>query len=55
VNADWSRNAGRTGIGAVMGSKNLKAIAVRGARDLPVHDLPGLVAGIRFDDADAAQ
>jgi aldehyde:ferredoxin oxidoreductase len=44
VNADWSRNAGRTGIGAVMGSKKLKAIAVRGAQDLPVHDLNGLIA-----------
>jgi len=44
VNADWSRNAGRTGIGAVMGSKNLKAVAVRGAKDLPVHDLDGLIA-----------
>jgi aldehyde:ferredoxin oxidoreductase len=43
VNADWSRNAGRIGIGAVMGSKNLKAIAVRGSRDLPVADLPNLV------------
>ena len=43
VNTDWSRNAGRIGIGAVMGSKNLKAIAVRGSRDLPVADLPGLV------------
>ena len=43
VNADWSRNAGRTGIGAIMGSKNLKAIAVRGHKDLPVHDLAGLV------------
>ena len=39
VNSEWSRNAGRTGIGAVMGSKNLKAIAVRGNRDLPVADL----------------
>ncbi len=38
VNADWSRNAGRTGVGAIMGSKNLKAIVVRGSRDLPVHD-----------------
>ncbi len=28
--------AGRTGMGAVMGSKNLKAIAVRGTRDLPI-------------------
>ena len=44
VNADWSRNAGRTGVGAVMGSKNLKAIAVRGSRDLPVHDIPALRA-----------
>ena len=42
VNADWSRNAGRTGIGAVMGAKNLKAIVVRGSRDLPVHDLQAL-------------
>ncbi|MFC1462418.1 aldehyde ferredoxin oxidoreductase family protein [Verrucomicrobiota bacterium] len=44
VNANWSRNAGRTGIGAIMGSKNLKAIAVRGSKDLPVHDLGGLTA-----------
>jgi len=42
VNADWSRNAGRTGMGAIMGSKNLKAIVVRGQRDLPVHDVAGL-------------
>ena len=44
VNADWSRNAGRTGMGAIMGSKNLKAIVVRGHRDLPVYDLVGLMA-----------
>ena len=43
INADWSRNAGRTGMGAIMGSKNLKAIVVRGQRDLPVHDVAGLV------------
>ena len=35
VNGDWSRNAGRTGFGAIMGSKNLKAIVVRGSKDLP--------------------
>ncbi|MFZ5754582.1 MAG: aldehyde ferredoxin oxidoreductase N-terminal domain-containing protein, partial [Bacillota bacterium] len=29
---------GRTGLGAVMGSKNLKAIAVRGNKPLRVHD-----------------
>ena len=43
VNTDWSRNAGRIGIGAVMGSKNLKAVAVRGSRDLPVYDLDALM------------
>ena len=31
-----TRAAGRTGLGAVMGSKNLKAIAVRGTRDIVV-------------------
>ena len=44
VNADWGRNAGRTGFGAIMGSKNLKAIIVRGHEDLPVHDIKGLMA-----------
>ena len=37
VNCDW-RNAGRCGMGAVMGSKRLKAIAVRGSLDIPVAD-----------------
>lgn len=43
VNADWGRNAGRTGFGAVLGSKNLKAIVVRGHRDLPVYDINSLL------------
>jgi len=42
VNTDWSRNSGRTGMGAVMGSKNLKAIVLRGSKDLPVGDVRGL-------------
>jgi len=33
---DKTRAAGRTGLGAVMGSKNLKAIAMRGTRDVAV-------------------
>jgi aldehyde:ferredoxin oxidoreductase len=33
---DKTRAAGRTGMGAVMGSKNLKAIAVRGTKDVKV-------------------
>ena len=35
---DGGRQAGRTGPGAVMGSKNLKAIAVRGTDPAPVFD-----------------
>jgi aldehyde:ferredoxin oxidoreductase len=33
---DWNRAAGRTGLGAVMGSKNLKAIAVSGQEKVTV-------------------
>lgn len=33
---DLDRAAARSGLGAVMGSKNLKAIAVRGSQDIPV-------------------
>lgn len=44
INVDWGRQAGRTGIGAIMGSKNLKAIVVRGHQDLPVFDIGGLMA-----------
>jgi aldehyde:ferredoxin oxidoreductase len=36
---DKTRACGRTGLGAVMGSKNLKAIAVRGTRDVTVAKL----------------
>ena len=39
---DGGRQAGRTGTGAVMGSKNLKAIAVRGRSPAPVFDRDGL-------------
>lgn len=37
---DLDRAAGRSGVGAVMGSKNLKAVAVRGTRGVTVAD-PG--------------
>jgi aldehyde:ferredoxin oxidoreductase len=42
VTSELSRNAGRCGVGTVMGSKNLKAIAVRGSRDIPVADMDRL-------------
>ncbi|HJX38767.1 MAG TPA: aldehyde ferredoxin oxidoreductase family protein [Anaerolineae bacterium] len=36
---DFGRQAGRTGVGAVMGSKRLKAIAIRGTHSIPVADV----------------
>lgn len=42
ISADWGRNAGRTGMGAVLGSKNIKAIVVRGSKDIPVFDIKRL-------------
>jgi len=39
ISHDFGRQAGRTGVGAVMGSKNLKAIAVKGTGSIPVADL----------------
>ena len=36
---DHGRMSGRTGMGAVMGAKNLKAVAVHGTQDIPVFDL----------------
>jgi aldehyde:ferredoxin oxidoreductase len=39
IMCDHGRMAGRTGLGAVMGAKNLKAIAVRGTNPIPVFDL----------------
>jgi aldehyde:ferredoxin oxidoreductase len=35
---DRDRAAGRSGVGAVMGSKNLKAVAVRGQKEVPLAD-----------------
>jgi aldehyde:ferredoxin oxidoreductase len=41
------RAAGRGGTGAVMGSKNLKAMAARGLRDIKVADVKGLLRHYR--------
>ena len=38
ISHDFGRQAGRGGVGAIMGSKKLKAIAVRGTRSIPVAD-----------------
>jgi len=39
ISHDFGRQAGRTGIGAVLGSKNIKAIAVKGTGSIPVFDI----------------
>ncbi|MCK8519896.1 aldehyde ferredoxin oxidoreductase N-terminal domain-containing protein, partial [Methanoculleus sp. 7T] len=44
---DKHRAAGRTGVGAVMGSKNLKAIAVRGTRGIRVADKDAYLGVVR--------
>ena len=46
MNAD-ARAAGRTGMGAVMGAKNLKAIAIRGAGPIPMADKEAFNLSVR--------
>ena len=46
VNNRW-RAAGRSGLGAVMGAKRLKAIAVKGSQEVPVADKAKLEAARR--------
>jgi len=38
IRSGMKNSAGRTGMGAVMGSKNLKAVAVRGSLDIKISD-----------------
>ncbi len=44
ISHDFGRQAGRTGIGLVLGAKNIKAIAVKGTGSLPVFDLEAAYA-----------
>ncbi len=48
ITNDTYRQAGGTGMGAVMGSKNLKAVAVRGTKKIDVHDLDRLMETCRY-------
>jgi aldehyde:ferredoxin oxidoreductase len=41
INHDFGRQAGRGGVGAVMGSKNVKAIVIHGTKSVPVADPEG--------------
>jgi len=44
ISHDFGRQAGRTGIGLVLGAKNIKAIAVKGTGSLSVFDVEGAYA-----------
>jgi aldehyde:ferredoxin oxidoreductase len=43
ITNERNRQVGRCGMGAVMGSKNLKAVTFRGTKDVEVADVEGLV------------
>jgi aldehyde:ferredoxin oxidoreductase len=44
INSDLYRQAARGGVGAVMGSKNLKAIVVKGNKGIDIHDRKEMMA-----------
>lgn len=46
INSDYYRQAGRGGIGAVMGSKNLKAVTIKGSGGLKINDIKNTVKRI---------
>lgn len=43
---DMDRAAGRSGVGTVMGSKNLKAVAIRGTKGVKVKDFPRFMTAV---------
>lgn len=43
ISHDFGRQAGRCGIGAVLGSKNLKAICVRGTKSIPLFNTEAVI------------
>ncbi len=47
ISHDFGRQAGRTGLGAILGSKNVKAICVRGSKSIRIHNLEGLISVAR--------
>jgi aldehyde:ferredoxin oxidoreductase len=52
---DMHRAAGRSGVGAVMGSKNLKAIALRGTNGVEVDDADAFFAAVNAGKAALAE
>jgi aldehyde:ferredoxin oxidoreductase len=47
IENDYWRSAGRTGMGAVMGSKNIKAMVFYGEQERQFHDVPAMKAYAR--------
>ena len=47
ISSELYRQAGRGGVGAVMGSKNLKAIVVRGTGSVEVPDIQGFMSTVK--------
>ncbi len=43
INSDYYRQAGRGGIGAIMGSKNLKAVTIKGTGGVKVNDIKNTI------------
>ncbi|MGB9672800.1 MAG: aldehyde ferredoxin oxidoreductase N-terminal domain-containing protein, partial [Anaerolineales bacterium] len=41
INHDYGRQAGRGGVGAVLGTKKVKAIVIHGTKSIPVADMDG--------------
>ena len=54
ITNDRQRQAGRTGLGAVMGAKNLKAVALRGSKPIEVAN-PQELSGLCLELAQKAQ
>ena len=48
---DYHRAAGRSGVGTVMGSKNLKAVAIRGNKGVQVKDYKGFMEAVNAGKA----
>ena len=57
ISCEYNRQAGRGGAGAVMGSKNLKAVAIEGSRLVKVHDQQAFREACRkaTEDIDASE
>ena len=47
VSSDYSRQAARGGTGAVLGSKKVKAIAVKGTRDIPIVNFRSFLLSVK--------